>query len=303
MKGAYFILGFTLLILASSFASACDPIIVNGKFCKDPKLATVNDFFFSGLNIPKNTSNSVGSVVTPVNVDQIPGLNTLGISLVRIDYAPNGGLNPPHTHPRGTEILVVLEGTLYTKRMKQQSSKNIFDGKLLAVYQIKQEHSLISIHCNDPREQYSSMKNLACLAFNISDLRNASGLFGLVSDWFIKYRIDLEAEMQSFNLIPSYRNYNTFYLVVRSDDDKGDSVVAVLESVRGISLVNYVLSPTIIDLGFLAVALAALSSQNPGVITIAINAEFGSDPAINPDLLAKAFKLDRKMVKNLQSKF
>ncbi|EOY10768.1 Uncharacterized protein TCM_026067 [Theobroma cacao] len=141
------------------------------------------------------------------------------------------------------------------------------------------------------------------------------------SDWFIKYRIDLEAEMQSFNLIPSYRNYNTFCLVVRSDDDKGDSVVAVLESgmtlyynfrdeemedyqvVRGISLVNYVLSPTIIDLGFLAVALAALSSQNPGVITIAINAVFGSDPAINPDLLAKAFKLDRKMVKNLQSKF
>ncbi|KAK5786096.1 hypothetical protein PVK06_040723 [Gossypium arboreum] len=37
----------------------------------------------------------------------------LGISLVRIDYAPYGGLNPPHTHPRATEILVVLEGTLY----------------------------------------------------------------------------------------------------------------------------------------------------------------------------------------------
>ncbi|KAK8634006.1 hypothetical protein V6N13_014835 [Hibiscus sabdariffa] len=40
------------------------------------------------------------------------GLNTLGISLVRIDYAPYGE-NPPHTHPRGTEILVVVQGTLY----------------------------------------------------------------------------------------------------------------------------------------------------------------------------------------------
>ncbi|KAK8589561.1 hypothetical protein V6N12_023955 [Hibiscus sabdariffa] len=88
-------------------------VFVNGKLCKDPKLATANDFFFPGLNIPKNTSSSVGSVVTPVNVEQIPGLNTLGISLVRIDYAPNGGLNPPHTHPRATEILVVLEGILY----------------------------------------------------------------------------------------------------------------------------------------------------------------------------------------------
>ncbi|KAG8365986.1 hypothetical protein BUALT_Bualt17G0029100 [Buddleja alternifolia] len=47
-----------------------------------------------------------------MNVNQIPGLNTLGVSLVRIDYAPYG-LNPPHTHPRATEVLVVLEGTLY----------------------------------------------------------------------------------------------------------------------------------------------------------------------------------------------
>ncbi|KAL9379277.1 hypothetical protein Peur_027759 [Populus x canadensis] len=90
-----------------------DGVFVNGKFCKDPKLATENDFFFSGLNIARSTSNPVGSVVTPANVAQIPGLNTLGISLVRIDYAPYGGLNPPHTHPRATEILTVLEGTLY----------------------------------------------------------------------------------------------------------------------------------------------------------------------------------------------
>ena len=39
------------------------------------------------------------------------GLNTQGISLVRIDYAP-WGLNPPHTHPRATEILTVIEGSL-----------------------------------------------------------------------------------------------------------------------------------------------------------------------------------------------
>ncbi|WRX25373.1 Cupin 1 - like 10 [Theobroma cacao] len=129
MKGHCFLVAFAFLALASSLASAYDPsplqdicvaindtktgIFVNGKFCKDPKLATAEDFFFSGLNVPRNTTNPVGSVVTPVNVDQILGLNTLGISLVRIDYAPYGGQNPPHIHPRGTEILVVLEGTLY----------------------------------------------------------------------------------------------------------------------------------------------------------------------------------------------
>ncbi|XP_020524320.1 putative germin-like protein 2-1 isoform X1 [Amborella trichopoda] len=84
----------------------------NGKVCKDPKLAQANDFFFSGLDKPGNTTNALGSKVTPVNVAQLAGLSTLGISMVRIDYAP-GGQNPPHTHPRATEILTVLEGSLY----------------------------------------------------------------------------------------------------------------------------------------------------------------------------------------------
>ena len=87
-------------------------VLVNGAACKDPKLADANDLFFSGLNKPGNTSNLVGSRVTPVNVAQIPGLNTLGISMVCIDFAP-WGINPPHAHPRATEILIVLEGTLY----------------------------------------------------------------------------------------------------------------------------------------------------------------------------------------------
>ncbi|KAE8710312.1 Germin-like protein subfamily 1 member 17 [Hibiscus syriacus] len=47
-----------------------------------------------------------------VNVDVLPGISTLDISLVRIDYVPNG-VNPPHTHPRGSEILLLVQGTLY----------------------------------------------------------------------------------------------------------------------------------------------------------------------------------------------
>ncbi|KAK4773126.1 hypothetical protein SAY87_028145 [Trapa incisa] len=87
-------------------------VFVNGKFCLDPNKVTADHFLARGFNVPGNVSNPLGSVVTAADVQKIPGLNTLGISLVRIDYAPYG-LNPPHTHPRGTEILVVLEGTLY----------------------------------------------------------------------------------------------------------------------------------------------------------------------------------------------
>nr|CAB3446612.1 unnamed protein product [Digitaria exilis] len=115
-----------LLALACSSANGSDPnllqdvcvadkmaaVHVNGFACKDIKNISSEDFFFSGLDKVGNTSNKQGSAVTAVNVAQIPGLNTMGISMARIDYAPNG-INPPHTHPRATEILTVLEGSLF----------------------------------------------------------------------------------------------------------------------------------------------------------------------------------------------
>ncbi|KAH7526073.1 hypothetical protein JRO89_XSUnG0066800 [Xanthoceras sorbifolium] len=84
---------------------------VNGLACKDPLMVQASDFSFSGLHITGNTSNAVGFSAKAVNVVQVPGLNTLGISMVRLDYAP-WGTNPPHTHPRASEILTVVEGSL-----------------------------------------------------------------------------------------------------------------------------------------------------------------------------------------------
>ncbi|CAK9156138.1 unnamed protein product, partial [Ilex paraguariensis] len=81
----HFLLTIILVALASSFAHASDPsplqdfcvaiaetkdaVFVNEKFCKDPKLATADDFYFSGprmlgLHIPRSTSNRVGLNVT-----------------------------------------------------------------------------------------------------------------------------------------------------------------------------------------------------------------------------------------------
>ncbi|KAL2320199.1 hypothetical protein Fmac_029168 [Flemingia macrophylla] len=123
MKAVYFLVA--ILAMTCSLVSAYDPsplqdfcvainetdgVFVNGKFCKDPKDVKAEDFFFHVE--PASTDNPLGSKVTGVNVDMLPGLNTLGISLARIDFAPKG-LNPPHTHPRGTEILIVIEGSLY----------------------------------------------------------------------------------------------------------------------------------------------------------------------------------------------
>ncbi|TYH92691.1 hypothetical protein ES332_A13G199800v1 [Gossypium tomentosum] len=206
MEALHIFVAIFILALASSLTFASDPsplqdfctlvnrysMFVNGKFCKDAKLGKADDFYFSSLHIRKNTSNTFGSTVTPVNVAQMPGLHTLGISMVRIDYAPNGGLNPPHTHPRASKILVVLEGTLH-------------------------------------------------IGFVTSNPDN---------------------RLISKVLYPGDYNIGNTY----------------------------------------AITFAGLSSENPGLITIA-NAVFGSNHSINADILAKAFNLDRKMVKNLQSKF
>ncbi|ESQ36707.1 hypothetical protein EUTSA_v10008737mg [Eutrema salsugineum] len=84
---------------------------LNGFPCKETSNITSSDFFFAGLSKPAIINSTKGSAVTGANVEKIPGLNTLSVSLARIDYAP-GGVNPPHTHPRATEIVFVLEGEL-----------------------------------------------------------------------------------------------------------------------------------------------------------------------------------------------
>lgn len=78
--------------------------------CKSP--VSARDFAFSGLtNFTKNIG-VLGSKVTFAFVTQFPAVNTLGISGARIDFAKNG-VNPPHEHPRGTELFYILKGTVY----------------------------------------------------------------------------------------------------------------------------------------------------------------------------------------------
>uniref|UniRef100_A0ACD5WK96 Uncharacterized protein n=1 Tax=Avena sativa TaxID=4498 RepID=A0ACD5WK96_AVESA len=98
-------------LCVADYKSLEGPLRLNGFPCKRLENMTANDFFSDMLSLPGNTGNPVGSAVTAANVEKVPGLNTLGVSMSRVDYAP-WGMNPPHTHPRATEILFVLEGSL-----------------------------------------------------------------------------------------------------------------------------------------------------------------------------------------------
>ncbi|KAM7269161.1 hypothetical protein ACFE04_024658 [Oxalis oulophora] len=117
------LLGFLLL----AFVSANDPsplqdfcvpatdfksaVLVKGQYCKDPHHVTSDDFYTTRLKYGGDTSNKLGAAITPIFIDEFPALNGAGIAMSRVDYQ-KGGVNPPHHHPRASEIFTVLEGTL-----------------------------------------------------------------------------------------------------------------------------------------------------------------------------------------------
>ncbi|KAG6541990.1 hypothetical protein Mapa_016627 [Marchantia paleacea] len=87
---------------------------MNGYPCQDPATAKAEDFIFNGL---KNASiitsdNPWGASANLAFARHWPALNTLGVSLVRLDLIP-GGVIAPHTHNLATEMVFVTSGELY----------------------------------------------------------------------------------------------------------------------------------------------------------------------------------------------
>ncbi|KAI3976184.1 hypothetical protein MKX01_029236 [Papaver californicum] len=102
--------------------------IMNGFPCKPESQVTSNDFFYSGLMNEPSTDNPFGIGVIRGDVFNFPGVNTLGLTVSRVDLAP-GGIIPLHVHPRASESNYVIEGdvlfgfisttdVLYAKVMK-----------------------------------------------------------------------------------------------------------------------------------------------------------------------------------------
>ncbi|XP_010498303.1 PREDICTED: germin-like protein subfamily T member 1 [Camelina sativa] len=117
----YFFLKFCLFVIPS-LSSDSDPLqdfcfgdlkaspSINGFPCKSA--VSLSDFFYSGLGGPLDTSNSDGYAVAPANVLTFPGLNTLGLSMNDVELDPDG-VNPPHSHPRASEVGTVIEGLVF----------------------------------------------------------------------------------------------------------------------------------------------------------------------------------------------
>ncbi|XP_050375589.1 auxin-binding protein ABP19a-like [Argentina anserina] len=82
-----------------------------GYSCKNPAAVTVDDFVYSALGVPGNTSNSNKLGVTAAFDSQFPGLNGLGLSMVRVDMAV-GGVGPLHIHRGASELILLVQGTI-----------------------------------------------------------------------------------------------------------------------------------------------------------------------------------------------
>ncbi|KAL0304967.1 UNVERIFIED_CONTAM: Germin-like protein subfamily 1 member 1 [Sesamum calycinum] len=80
----------------------------NGVPCINPDHVLASHFCL--LSKPGNM-NQFNFNVTLTNTNNLPGLNTLGLVLARINIAVDG-LVPPHAHPRASEVTILLEGSL-----------------------------------------------------------------------------------------------------------------------------------------------------------------------------------------------
>ncbi|GLT54059.1 hypothetical protein SLA2020_272910 [Shorea laevis] len=105
---------------------------INGFPCKPTSKVTSDDFFFDGLSKEGDTTGIFGSNLTAGNVLAFPGLNTLGVSMNRLDFAP-GGINPPHSHPRASETVLVIKGRLLVGFV---TTGNMYYSKVLTAGQI-----------------------------------------------------------------------------------------------------------------------------------------------------------------------
>lgn len=83
-----------------------------GMPCANPSSLTGASFKSSLLRGPSPSSTSLTGVsITSSTSSSFPALNSQGLSFTRVDFLP-GGLLPPHVHPRASEVLFLISGSL-----------------------------------------------------------------------------------------------------------------------------------------------------------------------------------------------
>ncbi|KAK3034925.1 hypothetical protein RJ639_032325 [Escallonia herrerae] len=111
-------------------AVAGDPDILTDYVVPSNIVNLTSDLFtFTGMRVIINAPPPPAFKVLKASMAEFPGLNGQSVSYAVLQY-PTGSVNPPHTHPRASELLFLLMGTLevgfvdttnklYTQTLKQ----------------------------------------------------------------------------------------------------------------------------------------------------------------------------------------
>ncbi|EMS61514.1 Germin-like protein 9-3 [Triticum urartu] len=80
-----------------------------------PPMNITGDFFtytgFSNMTMPMPMPGTQNFTVTKATMVEFPALNGQSVAYAMLKF-PSESVNPPHTHPRAAELLLVLDGAL-----------------------------------------------------------------------------------------------------------------------------------------------------------------------------------------------
>lgn len=141
--------------------------------CIDPNFTLASHFATSALSEPGNM-NQFRFNVTLTNTNNLPGLNTLGLAMARIDIAVNG-LVPPHSHPRASEVTILLEGSLlvgfvdtsnrlYTQRLRPGDCFIFPKGLVHFLYNTDISHPALAVSGMGSQNPGAQISSLAAFA-------------------------------------------------------------------------------------------------------------------------------------------
>lgn len=160
---------FPLLILVlalpmSKMALAGDPDILSD-FIVPPNNTKVDGTFFTytgfrGLfdGVPKTFK------VTKAALTEFPALNGQSVSYAVLQFPANGGVNPPHTHPRSAELLFLVAGSL---------DVGFVDTKNVLYTQKLQVGDIFVFPKGLVHYQYNSQPDMSAIAFSAFGSANA----------------------------------------------------------------------------------------------------------------------------------
>ncbi|XP_068663018.1 putative germin-like protein 9-2 [Aristolochia californica] len=115
MASSFFTNGcFLLLVAVLAFTSvhAGDPDILSDFLLPENGNFVNGSFFtFTGLRNVLDMDDPQTFTVSKASMAQFPALEGQSVSYALLQY-PVGSVNPPHTHPRSAELLLVVDGSL-----------------------------------------------------------------------------------------------------------------------------------------------------------------------------------------------